>query len=592
MPKPPAPPRPKPIRRAPAVPEVHAGEPLAEVERALSILQGLHPEAVRADRETQAALSAKRAQTEALAERAGRRERWTKLARVGVCVGVLVAVLGSGNYYRQRIAEGSAVQAALAPVAAPYLALGFAPVSSSRFARDHLEVVADKPGCAIALAGDREGLVVARASGALESEESIAWCSCGEGERVTVRLRAPRKGSGLLVLQRDARAVGGDYGLRFLVPQPRLLAPPDECSSESLDAWLTEGHAPVSAADEALGSDLRKRLARDGFRPVASASRALPFAAVAGESEACAVAVSTVVGDALSLRLPGGERSIASVKGAVGFCARLPTNLTVWRDGGGEVVVERMAAARIGGTHGLHEAAARLGLGPLETWVPPEDLAWDASSTLRASGVSPPEISASSDGRSVANAHLLALSIAGAMVRVEASSEDAYLCEPPLTVGSKDAVCVQGSALAWHAVGTVGRVGIAEAALPFWMQAFAGVRGASLFPVEETLLKIGRRLIAEGFEPTVLDGITELPDGALITGRAGDDAVVAVQLARQAPWAILCSNGGAGRTLDGEPDFVPLAPGAEVKLACGHRPGEATMPPGRRTVVFRHPTAK
>src|SRR5580692_8816928 len=119
MPKPPLPPPAKPKPRASAEPAKPAAAPLAEVERALSILHGRHPEAVRADRETQTALRAKRAQSDALAERARRQERWARLRRLGVSVVFLAAALAAGNSYRRRLTEGTAIHAALAPLAAP-----------------------------------------------------------------------------------------------------------------------------------------------------------------------------------------------------------------------------------------------------------------------------------------------------------------------------------------------------------------------------------------------------------------------------------------------------------------------------------------
>jgi hypothetical protein len=584
MPKPPLPPPVKPKPRASAEPATPAAEPLAEVERALSILHGRHPEAVRADRETQTAVRAKRAQSDALAEHGHRQERWARLRRLGVSVVLLAAALAAGNSYRRRLTEGTAIHAALAPVAAPYLALGFTPVSPSRFARDRVELTSENASCFVALAPGSLGLVVDRASGVLEGEGSIAWCTCSAGERATVHLRDPARGRGLLVVQADARTVGGDYALPFLAPRPHVIAPPDECSSPSLDAWLGEGRIRMKPSDASLSEDLQKGLTRCGFRPVASVPSSFPFAVVPATSEECTIAWSTVAGDALSLRLEGSGRPLVGVKTAIAFCAQHLAGTTVWREGKGELVVERLLAARVGGTHGLRETATRLGLGPLKTWVPPEELAWDATSTLRASGVSPPEIAASSEGRTVANASLLALSIEGAMVRTDAPSDSTYLCEPPLSLGSSDAVCVQGRPFAWHSVGAVGHAGIAEAAFPFWMQAFAGMVGAAL-PVELDLLKLGRRLVAEGFEPTTLDGVTEIGNGALVTGRAGDDAVVALQLTRETPWVLPCSE-GTPWTLSGEPAIASLAPGAQLKVVCV--PRAPAILAERRTVVFRH----
>ncbi len=590
MPKPPAPPRPKPVARAPAAPAKSGVEPLAEVERALSILHGRHPEAVRADRETQAALTAKRAQVDALADRADRRERRRKRLSFGIGALGIALVAASCRNCARRLAEGRVVNAALAPIAAPYVALGFAPVSMSRFARVHEDFVAEKACCLVAIASGSGTLVVDRpSSGTLEGEGSIAWCSCGDGERAAVRLRDPANGGGLLVLRVDARQVGGGYGLPFLVPRPRVLASPDECSSGSLDAWLDDGRAPANPTEGVRDPELRSKLERHGFYPVASAPSSLPFAALPGTSEACAIAWSNVAGDTLSLRLEGGERPLAGINGGLAFCARNLARTTVWRDGTGELLVERVAAARVGGTHGVREAAARLGLGALETWVPDDELAWDGASTLRASGISAPEIATPADGRVVANANLIALSIRGAMVRADAQ-DSTPLCEPPLELGSSDAVCVQSRPLAWHSVGSVGHAGIAEAAFPFWMQALAGAIGTGVLPVELALLKMGRRLVAEGFEPTTLEGVTELGDVATITGRAGDDEIVAIQLTHEAPWVFPCSS-GTPWTLGGDPAAVSIAPGVEITVDClPHAQKPARVE--RRTVVFRHAAAR
>jgi hypothetical protein len=264
------------------------------------------------------------------------------------------------------------------------------------------------------------------------------------------------------------------------------------------------------------------------------------------------------------------------------------TNTTVWHQGTGELVVERVGAGRVGGTHGLREAAARLGLPAGLAWVSDSDLGWDASAALRASGVATPEITVSTDGHAVNHARLLALSISGAMVRADAPQDAGYTCEPPLTNASRSAVCVQSIALPWHTVGAVGNAGIAEAALPFWMQAFAGTTDPAALSTQLSLVKLGRRLAAEGFEATTLDGVTDVEGGAIVVGRDGDDAIVAVQLTRETPWVSPCSTEEAW-TLGGDPAVVSLAPGGQVKLGCTPR---ATGARDRRTVVFRHVAAK
>jgi hypothetical protein len=588
MPNPP-PPRGKIPSRAsvPDDPPKPPAEPLAEVERALSILHGRHPDAVRAERETNIALSAKKAATEELAKRARVEEkrRWITRGVVGVLVTVAATVAWS--QYSKRRDRATAVEAALAPLIAPYLSRGFTRVSPSRFAEERLELEGTDPTCFVALASRSPGdgaMTVERPSGALDGVDSVAWCSCG-AESATARLDHPKAG-GIAVLRASAPELGGDHGLFFLDPRPHVIATPDECSHESLDAWIDKG-APVRANDGALDEETRGALARAGFAAAGSAIPALPFAVVRGADDTCALALSTSADDLLSLRLPGGQRPIAEVKGPIGFCSSHATNLSVWRKGVGEVVIERVGAGRVGGTLGLRELLPRLGMPAVEPWVSEGDLAWDASATLRASGIASPEITVSTDGRAVTQAHLIALSIAGAMVRPDTTGSSGFACEPPLTRESRSAICVQSAALAWHVAGAVGKAGIAEATLPFWMRAFSGATDPAALAAQLSLVKLGRRLATDGFDATTLDGVTEIEGGAIVTGRAGDDAIVAVQLTREAPWASPCSTGDPWR-MDSDPGIVSLAPGAQLKLACEPK---VTGARDRRTVVFRHVAA-
>jgi hypothetical protein len=583
--KPPGPIKPSISAPAPSKPPA---DNLAEVERALSILHGRHPEAVRAERETQAALDTKRASSEAHVARAAKEEKRTWLLRGAIGVALAAAAAFAWSAYAGRAARGKAVENSLAPRMAPYVSLGFSRVSPSRFALEMIELSAEEPTCFVALSSRSPGdgtLRVERPSGPLEGSDSIAWCTCG-AERSVASLGTPGSGGGLAVARIAAAELGGDQGLYFLSPRAKVIATPDECSSVSLDAWIDKGHAPVRPDDSRLSPSLRARLGDNGFNAVASAAPEFPFAVVPGVPETCILAWSTAPEDVLSLRLSGGGRAQTEVKGVLGACGEKPKTMTAWRKGTGDLVVEQAPAARMGGIHGLREAAVRLGFARTVTWVSNDDLAWDASSTLRASGVPSPEIAVSTDGSAVPQARVLALSIAGAMVRAD-GKDDGYSCEPPLTRNSEHAVCVQGTALAWHVVGAVGKAGIAEATLPFWMLAFSNVTDPAALGVELSVLKLGRRLVAEGFEATTLDGVTETRDGALITGRAGDDAIVAIVLTREAPWASPCSAGDPGASsLEAEPVHVPLAPGAQVKLVCGAARGETR---DRRTVVFRHP---
>jgi hypothetical protein len=599
MPKPPPPPRAKPAPPGPAKPAKPAepveqkppAESLAEVERALSVLHGRHPEAVRAERETQAALLEKRASSEAVASHIARQEKRAWVMRLATGAVVIALAGWAWRAYSGRAARGAAVEASLAPVVARLASLGFSRAAASRFAVDAVELSADESTCFVALASRAPGdgaLRVERPSGTLEGVDSIAWCTCG-AERATARLGTLESPGGLFVLRIPAAEVGGDQGLFFMDPRANVIAPPDECGGVSLDAWIDKGRAPVTPDDSALSTSLRSSLEKNGFHPVASARASLPFAVAPGTPETCILAWSTNVGDALSLRVQGGERPIEGAKGAIGACTEGPKSTTVWRSGSGVLVVERVAAARIGGVHGLREAASRLGFDRGVTWVQATDLGWDASSTLRASGVPAPEIAVSVGGNSVTHARLLALSIAGAMVRAD-GPDDAWACEPPLTRESTHAVCVQSKSLAWHVVGSVGKAGIAEATLPFWMSTFAEMTDPAALRDELAVLKLGRSLVATGFEATTLEGVTETPGGAEVTGRSGDDAIVALALKREAPWVVPCVlDGEAGspwESLD-QPSAIPLGPGEKASLVCGARRGESR---DKKTVVFRHPT--
>ena len=99
------------------------------------------------------------------------------------------------------------------------------------------------------------------------------------------------------------------------------------------------------------------------------------------------------------------------------------------------------------------------------------------------------------------------------------------------------------------------------------------------------LLALTRRLTRDGFEPTVLEGVTELPDGIRVVGRAGEDAIVAVGLAPKSPWAIPYTD-GVPWDLGDAPRIVALQPGLAVKL--GSSPPPSAPLDKRRTVVFRH----
>src|SRR5450432_3846672 len=94
---------------------------LEEVERALSILGGRHPEQIRAAREDAiaAAKRKKELEEESARERSRSRRRTMLMVIVGACVAVVGAVVA------RIVLARSASDAEVAPLVARYVSLGF-----------------------------------------------------------------------------------------------------------------------------------------------------------------------------------------------------------------------------------------------------------------------------------------------------------------------------------------------------------------------------------------------------------------------------------------------------------------------------------
>jgi hypothetical protein len=560
-----------------------------EVDKALAVLHDRHPDALRLERETQAALARKKAALDARAEADRSRfvRAWAK--RVGVGIVLAVGIRFGWMQHSQRVLHERAVEAALSPLLEPYLARGFARVVGASAVEESLTLEVAEPSCFVAAASRAPGdgaVRVERARGPLEGSATVAWCACA-GESATVRVARPSgEGGGVAVLRTPAAQVGGQLALVFLDPAPATIAPPDECAEAALDAWITAG-VPARVADEPLDEDLRATLRLAGFRLVGSASARLPFAVVPAVADSCALAWSTSPSDRLSVRLPEGARAIADATGAVGVCSSRGVPFTVHRTGKGEVVVERVPARRVGGTHGLREVASRLGLSSVTVWVPEDELDWDASATLRASGVIAAEITAPADARQVNAARVVAMSVAGSIVAPDGPLHAGYACDPPLVdsphIGTS--VCVESTPRVWRATG-VGRAGIAAAAFPFWMGALTRATEPRAIAAELALLRLGRRIVTDGFEQASDDGVSEKDGVTRVVGLGGRDGVIALQLSGEAPWVSPCSNGEVW-AVDGDPAVVSLAPGETLDLKCTPR-----APKDHRTIVFRHVAPK
>jgi len=565
---------------------------LDEVERALSLLDGRHHDTVRVQRETQLALEAKRALVEAAGRRADVAERRWAVVRVVLVVLLVGGLAGGGWFATRQYKRTVAADVALAALAAPYLALGFQALPRPLWRpRDHIDTKLPANTCVVALAspspGGDVGFSIVHSGKTIHATTSAAYCTC-MGEHVVVRADADAGGVELLSLA--ARGLGGNAALPFMTPRPLSLPVAETCATDPLDAWLAAGHGVSPPSRDGLAPSVQTALDSAGFTLVASAPASLPFAVIPGTADSCFVATSTTPGEALALRIVGGERPLQLTAGtalAIAWCSHAAEPVTVSREGTGNIVAYRIGSKVVAGTLGLRELVARAGLGDPPIWVKPTELGWDASAPLVASGVAPADITLGTGARPVANAHAIALTLGSAHVMPEPDEIDRYLCTPALDASPKDALCVQSSPLGWR-VKAGEAAGIAEAPLPFWMDVLTRVEDRRGFAVELQLLTLSRHLLAQHYEATAREGVIEEKAGVVVTGRPGDDRIIAIGLMNTAPWVLPYTDDGAWR-LDGDPHSIPITAGDELHLVT--EPRVDSPPDVRRTVVFRHRAA-
>jgi hypothetical protein len=570
-------------------------EDLAEVERALSILGGRHPDQVRAEREMLEAARARRVAQESAHDLARARDRRKLLPWVLGAIAIVFVASGVGWWVHRVSARVAAIDALLAPLAARYVAHGFHVEERSSFApRDHLEQDVEGGRCVVAIgAGGEDRFEVDRGGSTVEAHGSMAWCTC-HPEHVKLTALGARPEGGVTLAQIDARALGGALAIPFMEPHPNTVAPPGDCSSESLDAWLaTQVSTPPVATPWLDGEPhVKKLLARqhgDGaptptvLKLVAGIAPSLPFGVVARGAPVCAIAFSDDAADLLSLRLPVDVRPIANAKGPIAWCDSKGAMVTVWREGKGRVFVLAAPADRVGGMLGLREMAAGAGFAKLASWVDDADLGWSASASLRAEGIAPIDIKISGDA--IARSRAVVSAVSG--LTPEARDRAMFACAPAAGSDSAGSVCVEAVPLPWRSAGRVAQGGIAQGALPFWMRVYETVAGNDVLKSQLELLALARRLAAEGFEPTI-DGVTETEGGVDVVGRSGDASIVAVGLLGEPPWVLPYTNDD-GWTIDGEPRFVAVTPGTHVRLATF--PASHVPLAKRATVVFRRTDA-
>jgi hypothetical protein len=543
---------------------------------------------VRAQRETQLAIAARRVAFDEAERKADAAARRWAVGRVLLIVALIGGLAGGGWYANRRYRRVVAADAALATLASPYVAAGFQAQPRPIWQpRGRLEAMLDANTCVVALASTSPGtgkLLVVRPSGTLTATTSLAYCTCAD-EHVTVRTEGDA--GGVELLRQEARLVGGNGALAFLTPRPAALPVSDSCAVDPLDAWLAAGHGASPATEAGVPASVREALASSGFKLTASAPATAPFAVVPGAAETCFVATSTTPGEALSLRIIGGKKPLSTTAGnavAIAWCSRTAAATTVLREGTGSVVVYRVGSASVAGTMGLRQVLALAGFGDVPIWVKTTELGWDASAPLVASGVALPDITLPRDAHAVSQASVVSLTLGPARVAAVPDEIDRYLCAPALETKPRDALCVQSSPLGW--VAAPGEVaGIAEAPLPFWMDIMTHVDGRAGLALELQLLTLSRKLRAQHYEATARTGVTEERAGVVVDGRAGDDRIIAIGLMSTAPWVLPYTDGEAW-TLDGEPHSIALGAGERRHLVT--LPSVKAEPDVRHTVVFRH----
>lgn len=570
-------------------PPPDAARGLDEVERALSVLDGRHPEHHRAMRETAAAVEERRAK--AAKELAASSARSRKKAII-VASGV-VAALAVGAVVVGLVRRASATGALLAQASAPWEARGWAVVASSGLSSGaRLEATVD-PGCIVVVSTVDGALAAERGNKRVEGKRSIGWCSCEKEQVVATTSLAAGAAGGMRVLRIEGSAIGGAKLFASSEPRPSSIGPGgEECAEASLDEWLASGRRPPAPADDTSieGDGPRAALRRAGFHVVAAAPASAAFVVATVAQGSCALAESTSPSDGISLRATGGAR-VASSKGALAWCDAAGATYSVWREGGGELRVLTVPSKRVGGMMGVIDAAAAAGVDRVATWTRPDDRAADAADALRASFVA--DVVASPDGTLGATGaqekRVVAVSREpDAEVIVTSPAGAYYLCSPPLDPGVTHALCIESAPHSWRPRGGA-KIGVASAPMPFWMSSFAPIHEPDALNGALTLLALARRLGADGFTPTFLGGATETAKGVDVLGRAGEDAIVAVGLQPKAPWLVAYTNGAAW-DLAGAPVIVPLAPFAHALLTTTPPP---TAPKEvRRTVVFRHAVPK
>jgi len=560
------PPKPKP----PAQPEG-----LAEVERALSVLQGRHPEHERVRREDREIRAARQAELDAAAAEESARVRKRRLIAGAVASIALLVVVAVAVAFKSEIARRTRLEAA----ADPFRAMGFAVVESSGRGTAKLDVSAD-PGCLLVTATSPSKVRLKIGEAVVEGPAPLLSCSC-EAAPVTASALAAE---GVVLMRAETATVGGSRAAAFLPFAPATIGPTDApCADASFDAWLDAKRYTGAESATHLRAFVPPNPGPDrrfpAFRRLSTLRREAPFVVVEAPAASCLLLVPER-GDRVALRARGGTLALPFANEPASLCFPNETTFTVEREGrAADADVLVAPAERVGGTAGVRELTEARATAALA------DRGWDAKQLLVASAIpepivtvaNAPEIAAEPDAR------IVAISLEAPQTLTGDAADGVFsFCDPPIDRATH-AVCAFSGPQRWH--GAAG--GLARAKLPFWLFGMHAVVEPAALKVQTQLVGLARRLRRDGFEPTTMEAVTDTDKGAEVLGRANEDAMVVVGLAPTPPWAFPYSDGPAW-SFDGEPRIVPIAPLARIQVTSTQKlPPKAT----RRTVVFRRRAA-
>ncbi len=549
---------------------------LEEVERALSVLGGRHPDQVRAEREAaQAVLRRQKEHESMLAAERGRTRRRLAMLVLGLVVASAVATVG----YRSHAAR-AAFDAEIEPQVARYVGLGFDAVPRGTFApQERAEVTTVAGDCYAFVAARAAEMHIERPTGAADAKGEALACTCASESVVVTTHGAPVR-----VLHIAGGTLGGTRALayRFRAHTPVVLGGDETCTDDALAAFA---HDKRYGSQESNGEWLAAHpsLATDGFTTLASAPPELPFVFVEPSPAHCFIA-SAPEGDITLLALDAPQNGALTLQnaahgtGTLAWCAVKGATFIVEHTRG-RVTVVSVPSRRIAGMLGLREAIARASL-KAPSWARDDERGALGQDTLAASVVPNPAVmGAPADAK---DARVLLFSGDGFT-----TSDLDYRCAPGL--GQPESLCVQQHGIVWRAPPPAPTWGAAFGPLPYWMGVLTDVRNPHVLDVELSLLALSRRLFALGFFPGVIEGVTEKTDSVEVLGRSGDDAIVAVGLWPAPPYAVPYTDGPRW-TLDGGPArTMPVSAGARISLPLPQGQGlKAPQAATRRTVVFRH----